>query len=150
MVPARAESRASGEPGAEIRQCKAIRSRGKHRPAFVDQRRAAGGETRLPDEIERIRARVIGDARGEDSQEIGIGDGEKILRSEAVRRIQNVSLAPADKLLAEFGRQFALCDGGVELAQRQRGTLQRTVLPIQMRRSFHLLMRVESGVERSG
>jgi len=87
------------------------------RSSVGDQWRAGGREARLPNKIEGIRTGVVDDARGQHGQEIGIGDGEKILGRETIGWIQNVGLAPADELLAELGCEFALRDGGVELAQ---------------------------------
>ena len=44
-------------------------------------------------------------------------------------------------------RQFAFRDGGIELARRQRRPLQRPVLPVQLQRPLHFLVRIETGVD---
>ena len=149
MIPANAKSRTPRKLGPEVHQREAFHRCWKHGPAFIDQRRAARREARLPDEVERIRARVVDHARGQNGQEIRIGDGEKILGRKAIGGIQNVGLAPADELLAEIGGQFALRNGCVELAHRQRGTPERAILPIQVQGPLHLLVRIEAHVERS-
>src|SRR5690348_18274352 len=129
MIPATAESRAAWEQRAEIAQGESVEIIGEHGPAFVEQRRAAGREARLKDQVEGIDAGVVGDACGGDGEEGRVGDSEKVFRCEAIGGIQDVGLAPADELLAEFGGEFALSQRGVELAEGKSRTAQRTILP---------------------
>lgn len=61
-----------------------------------------------------------------------------------------MSAFPADELLPEFRRELSFRDGGLQLSQGEQRTAERAVLPIQMGRAFHLLMRVELGIEAAG
>src|SRR5450755_4192314 len=144
MVPARAELRASRERWRQLSQ----RDAGRHvAPTLLQQRNAAGRKYRRPDYVDGVRLSAISRARRRDGQEVVIHHGKEVARSEAIRGIQDVGLAPADELPAQYHRQLLPVICGVELPHLKRRTPALAIGPRKLPRPIHLLVRVRARID---
>jgi hypothetical protein len=100
----------------------------------------------LPDDVESVRAALVGCACRDHAEEIGIDNVDEVFRREAVDRIQKVGASPADELTARFNGKFALMRDGAETAHRDSGTLDGAVVGAETEFAFHLMMGVGAGV----
>src|SRR5207249_10444372 len=71
-------------------------------PSLLQERHAARRESRRPDDVDCVRALFVCEPRSSDREEIVVDNFKKIARSEAIRRRQDIGLAPANELLAGF------------------------------------------------
>ena len=74
----------------------------QHGPPLIQQRRAAGREAWLNDDLEAVRCALVDHTRAAGQQEFVVDDRQEIARRETVRRIQDVGLAPTNELLSGF------------------------------------------------
>jgi hypothetical protein len=129
----------------EAGRAKCLRLKG--RPPTPDDRRTARRKRRDPDDVDGVRAALVLSASPDDREEFVVCHFEEIARGKAIGGVQNVGLAPADELLAEIGGQRSLSKRRACMAQRERRALDRPVSHVDAPFAFHLLYRVDSGVD---
>jgi hypothetical protein len=89
-------------------------------------------------------------ARGGDAEKFGIDDVQKVTRREAIRRVDDVGLAPSDELLPEVGGQRPPIERGRQPPERQPGPTRSAIADVDAPASVHLVVRVRAKVEAAG
>ncbi len=163
MVPADAGLRARWVDGAEIDD-RQLRSAGgsaghercarrfgcRHAPAAVRQRKPAWREPRRPDQVDCIGPALVCEPGRADRQEVVVDDVQQIARGEAVGRVEDVGLAPADELLAGLERETAPAERRAQAADAERRAPQPAVGAVEPPLRFHSIVGGRPRVERSG
>src|SRR5690242_14789436 len=114
-------------------------------PALAEQGNAARSEPRHPNQLHRIRLVSCGKTRGGHGEKIVLDHIDVIPRREPVGWIQNVRLAPADKLLSQFQGDRTLGVGQAQFLERQCLARPFAVPPGEGESAVYLMVRIRAG-----
>src|SRR5579885_2387750 len=103
---------------------------GRRGPALIEQRRPAGREPWLPDQVDGVAAAFVGEPHCINAEKICAHNVHKILRRKAVCRVKDIGLAPADELPASLQGQTAAGKDKAEASRRKRWPQSRSIIEV--------------------
>ena len=147
MGEAETDLRSAWDFAAAVHDAHTGRRRWDGGPALVDKRRPARREQRHPDRVDRVASELDDSADTGDGEELVVDDVQEISRRKTIRWRDDVCLAPADELLANVDRQWAMTERRAQPPDRNRRPQRITIGEINTPACVHLIVRISPEID---
>jgi len=119
-------------------------------PSFIEERHSGGRHAWRPHDFKCLRARLRDRAHRSDGHKLRVDDVQKVARREAIGRVDDVGLAPADELLPDIEGERTMREGRCQATHRQRRPTGSPISKIKAPRVVDMVVRACSEVYAAG